>query len=474
MSPRGTAHSVRRPCGFPLSGVERDRVSASAQENTGESTVASISLNHLLNTVADAGLELFRRRSTRKPSPATLVEFCRELLSTLGEASGVALARQIVEGYESLDDGAKLAFFRELRAGFHVDPERILTCADEYRQTGDDESLSRLQSAVEARRQELFRRINMAPEGTGMLVSLREDLLRQVAAAPELKPVDDDLAHLLASWFNRGFLSLRRIDWDTPASILERIIAYESVHAISGWDDLRGRLADDRRCFAFFHGALPDDPLIFVEVALVHGLSDSIQPLIDRARPAIRPDTADTAIFYSINNCHHGLKGISFGNFLIKQVVLELQREFPRLKTFATLSPMPMFRHWLTKVAGDPEAGIVTDGDRKIFEKLDSPDWLRSEIELRPLLQRLAAVYFLEAKRDGLPYDPVARFHLGNGARLERINWRGDESANGMAQSAGMLANFVYDLRAIETNHEDYVTNRNIAAAPAVKRLARS
>ena len=437
--------------------------------------MASISLNYLLNSVADAGLELFRLRATRRASsPATLVEFCRELLSTLGEASGVALARQIVDAYESLDDGAKLAFFRKLRSGFHVDPDRILFCAEEYRLTGNDESLSKLQAAVEARRQELFRRINMAPDGTRMLVSLREDLLRHAATVPELRPVDDDLAHLLASWFNRGFLSLRRIDWDTPASILEKIIAYESVHAITGWDDLRGRLADDRRCFAFFHGALPDDPLIFVEVALVNGLSGSIQPLIDRERPVLRPDTADTAIFYSINNCHRGLKGISFGNFLIKQVVLDLQREFPRLKTFATLSPIPMFRNWLSGVLDDPESGYVMDEDRERLETLDSPDWHGSENGLKPLLQRLAAIYFLEAKCDGFPSDPVARFHLRNGARLERINWRGDVSRNGMAQSAGMLVNYVYDLRAIETNHEDYVINRNIAVAPAVKRLARN
>ena len=450
-------------------------ISTVVQDIPVASTMASISLNHVLNSVADAGLELFRLRGNRRASsPATPVELCRELLSTLGEASGVALARQIVEAYELLDDGAKLAFFRELRSGFHVDPDRILACAEEYRTTGDDVSLSKLQSAVESRRQELFRRINMAPEGTGMLVSLREDLLRHTAAAPELRPVDSDLAHLLASWFNRGFLSLRRIDWDTPASILEKIIAYESVHAITGWDDLRGRLAEDRRCFAFFHGALPDDPLIYVEVALVQGLSGSVQPLIDSDRPVLRPDTADTAIFYSINNCHRGLKGISFGNFLIKQVVLDLQREFPRLKTFATLSPIPMFRDWLSGVLDDPESGYVTDPDRERLKALDSPDWRRSESSLRPLLQRLAAIYFIEAKSGGFPYDPVARFHLRNGARLERINWRGDVSGNGMAQSAGMLVNYVYDLRAIETNHEDYVIDRNIAVAPAVKRLARS
>ena len=232
--------------------------------------MASTSLNHLLHTVADAGLELFRRRATgRASSPQSAIELCCALLSSTGDASAVALARQIADAYATLNEIEKHAFFGELHSRFHVDRDHVLMCASEYRKLGDDESLSRLQSAVEPPRQELFRRVNMAPNGTGMLVALREDLLRHVATAPELKPVDDDLSHLLSSWFNRGFLSLRRMDWDTPASVLEKVISCESVHAIAGWSDLRGRLADDRRCYAFFHGALPDDPLIFVEVALV-------------------------------------------------------------------------------------------------------------------------------------------------------------------------------------------------------------
>ena len=434
-----------------------------------------ISLNHLLNTVADAGLEFFRPYTTRKVSSSdAMIERCDDLLSSLGEASGVALARQIVDAYGTIDDAEKLAFFKELRSRYHVDKDLVLECANGFRRTGDDESLSRLQSAVEPPRQELFRRINMAPHGTRTLVALREDLLRHVATVPELKPVDDDLAHLLSSWFNRGFLSLRRIDWDTPASVLEKIIAYESVYAIAGWDDLRGRLADDRRCFAFFHDALPDDPLIFVEVALVDGLPDSVQPLIDRDRLAIRADDATMAIFYSINNCYGGLKGISFGNFLIKQVVLELQHEFQKLKMFATLSPMPRFRHWLSKLLEDPDCALVTNSDRDLLNVLDTPNWQEVEIELKPLLLRLAAYYLLEAKADGLPIDPVARFHLRNGARLERINWRGNVSENGLAQSAGMLVNYVYDLETIKTNHENFVMNKNIAAASTVRRLIRN
>ena len=444
-------------------------------QRVGNAAMASISLNYLLNTVADAGLELFRHYATRRvSSPEAMVELCEDLLSSLGEASGVALARQIVDAYGTIDDSEKLAFFKELRARFHVDKNLIVKCASTFQRIGDDESLSRLQSAVEPPRQELFRRINMAPNGTRMLVALREDLLRHVATAPALKPVDDDLAHLLASWFNRGFLSLRRIDWDTPASILEKVITYESVHAIAGWHDLRGRLADDRRCFAFFHGALPDDPLIFVEVALVDGLPGSVHPLIDCDRPRIRAADATTAVFYSINNCHHGLRGISFGNFLIKQVVLELQYEFPKLKTFATLSPIPMFRRWLSALIEDPETGLLTGEDRRLLTMLDTPDWQSSGAALKPLLLRLAAHYLLEAKDSGFPHDPVARFHLRNGARLERINWGGDMSENGLAQSAGMLVNYVYDLCTIERNHENYVTNQEIATTPTVKRLVRN
>ena len=434
-----------------------------------------ISLNHLLNTVADAGLEFFRPYTTRKVSSSdAMIERCDDLLSSLGEASGVALARQIVDAYGTIDDTEKLAFFKELRARYHVDKDLVLECANGFRRTGDDESLSRLQSAVEPPRQELFRRINMAPHGTRTLVALREDLLRHVATVPELKPVDDDLAHLLSSWFNRGFLSLRRIDWDTPASVLERIIAYESVYAIAGWDDLRGRLADDRRCFAFFHDALPDDPLIFVEVALVDGLPGSVQPLIDCDRASIRADDGNAAIFYSINNCHGGLKGISFGNFLIKQVVLELQHEFPKLKMFATLSPIPKFRQWLLKLLANPDSQLVTNADRELLTTLDTPKRHDVEAELKPLLLRLAAYYLLEEKEGGLPYDPVARFHLRNGARLERINWGGDVSENGLAQSAGMLVNYVYDPGTIERNHENFVTRQDIAAAPTVKRLVRN
>ncbi len=439
--------------------------------------MSAISLNQLLHSVADAGVELFRRRAVRRGDRSkSAITWCHELLSTLGEASGVALARHIVAAYGAMSDDDKLSFFEALRSEFHVDADAIMACASAYHRDRDNESLATLLAEVEPRRQELFRRINMAPDGTATLVSMRRDLLRHLGAHPDLKSVDDDLAHLLASWFNRGFLTLERIDWNTPAAILEKVIAYESVHAIAGWDDLRRRLAEDRRCFAFFHGAMPDDPLIFVEVALTNGLSDSIQPLIDHERPVLAPGKADAAIFYSINNCHVGLNGISLGNFLIKQVVLELRREFPEIKTFATLSPVPVFRKWLSETSGDPNGNGVPHTDRDLLALLDTPDWFddaEAVGKLRPVVMRAAATYLLKAKKGCFPYDPVARFHLGNGARLERINWLGDVSGKGLEQSAGILVNYLYDLGAIERNHEDYVKNQTIAAGPAVSRLLR-
>src|SRR5262249_17093942 len=218
---------------------------------------------------------------------------------------------------------------------------------------------------------------------------------------------------------------------NTPAAVLERLIRYESVHAIAGWDDLQRRLAEDRRCFAFFHPALAGDPVIFVEVALVRGIADSVQPLLDRDAPVLRPEEADTAIFYPINNCHEGLKGISFGNFLIKQVVLEIAREFPSIKTFATLSPVPGLRRWLSGVTAQADALVLSEDERLALAALDGNDWAAHPDEAeahRPALVRLCAWYLLNVRRDGIPIDPVARFHLRNGVRLERINWLADRS----------------------------------------------
>jgi len=342
--------------------------------------------------------------------------------------------------------------------------------ADAYRADPSAENLLRLQAAAEPPRQELFRRLNMAPGGTAALVHMRAMLLRGLEAKPHWRVIDADLLHLLRSWFNRGFLRLERIDWRTSALVLEKLIEYEAVHAIAGWGDLRRRLEADRRCFAFFHPQLPDEPLIFIEVALTRGMSAHVQPLLDVRAPLADPATADCAMFYSITNCQDGLRGISFGNLLIKQVAGELKRELPQLRRFATLSPIPGFRRWLGELTLPPE-------ESALLERLEDPAWPLGEVpeSLQKLLQRLCAYYLLHAKRASSPEprDPVARFHLGNGAALERLNWMGDSSEQGISRSAGMMVNYVYWLDEVERNQDRYFRERHIVASSSVTRLAR-
>jgi malonyl-CoA decarboxylase len=297
-------------------------------------------------------------------------------------------------------------------------------------------------------------------------------LLKLARDNPDLGRVDRDLAHLFSSWFNRGFLVLRPIDWSSPANVLEKIIRYEAVHEIHGWDDLRRRIdAPDRRCYAFFHPALADEPLIFVEIALTEEMPAAIAPLLAEDRSVIEPSHARTAVFYSISNCQAGLAGISFGNFLIKQVVEELQRELPGLETFVTLSPVPGLRLWM-KAADDVP---VSDDERAMLAALDEWSWIENPTAAeyaRRVLEPLAAHYFLRAKTpDGRAVDPVARFHLGNGARLERINWLGDRSRKGLRESAGIMVNYLYDLNEIEENHEAYANQREVVASSAVRKL---
>jgi malonyl-CoA decarboxylase len=299
---------------------------------------------------------------------------------------------------------------------------------------------------------------------------MRRRLLRDLKSRPQWAGIDADLGHLLSSWFNRGFLTLQRIDWRTPALVLEKLMQYEAVHEIQGWRDLRRRLESDRRCFAFFHPALPDEPIIFIEVALTKGMSETVQPLLDPNSPVVDPAGADAAIFYSITNCQEGLRGISFGNFLIKQVAEDLGREFPRLKTFATLSPIPGFRKWLAdSAAAHTELTELADALSKAawLENAESDPGLRTE------LMQLCAYYLQQAKHQNEPVDAVARFHLGNGARMERLNWRADSSKSGLARSAGLMVNYVYRLKDVERNHEAYANKRVVVASPALSLLAR-
>lgn len=398
------------------------------------------------------------------------VSLCHALLSERGEASGAALAHEALAAYRMLSGPALTAFFDVLAEQFSPDPDAVSEIADRYRHDPSPANLIRLQQAVEAPRQELLRRLNRANGGTAALVEMRKRLLRDLKTQPHWAGIDADMVHLLGSWFNRGFLSLQRIDWRTPALVLEKLMQYEAVHEIQGWRDLRRRLEADRRCFAFFHPALPDEPIIFIEVALTKDMSGRVQPLLDPDSPVVDPASANAAIFYSITNCQEGLRGISFGNFLIKQVVEDLGREFPRLKTFATLSPIPGFRKWLAETA-------ATHADLAEYASaLDDPAWIgragpgtRAQMELL----RLCAYYLQHAKQDNEPADAVARFHLGNGARMERLNWLADSSKAGLARSAGLMVNYAYRLKEVERNHEAYANKHLVVVSPGLALLAR-
>lgn len=396
-------------------------------------------------------------------------------MSGRGEASGVAWASKLLDAYAQASEQEQLAFLQFLAEKYGVDLRRVDRAIAQYQANPRPESARKLHEAAEPRLQELLRRLNLAPGGTEVLVRMREHVLRNLPRMPELRQVDADFAHLFVSWFNRGFLELRRIDWSTPAVILERIIRYEAVHEINSWTELRGRLAPgDRRCFAFFHPTMPDEPLIFVEVALTEQMPDKIAPLLAETHVPLPAGKARTAVFYSISNCQAGLHGISFGNFLIKQVVEELRRELPDLKQFVTLSPVPGFSGWLQRDA----RSAMSAADQLAIAQLAQADWVLSESvtkALQPVLTRAVAHYLLNVKHaSGKPRDPVARFHLNNGARLERINWLADVSVKGLREAHGFMVNYLYDLDEIEDNHEAFANNEALAASRQVRTLARS
>ena len=435
-------------------------------------------LSELLDAISARGRALFLgdefgALGTRGGSG--LVDLGEQLLSRRGEASGMALAERLLAEFEAADHDGQLAFLRSLASHFGADDEKIEAAIDAWRAAAEPKSLARLQRATEPRRQELIRRMNYAPGGTAALIRMREVLMDACKDDPALAPVDADFVHLFSSWFNRGFLVLRPIDWDTPASVLEKLIRYEAVHEIHGWEDLKNRLGpSDRRCYGFFHPRLPDDPLIFVEVAFTRDMPGRIAPILDTAREPITPEEATTAVFYSISNTQRGLAGVSFGNFLIKQVVEDLRHEFPGLTTFVTLSPAPRFAGWLDSERRSDEEGVLDPETRAALAALDTPDWQGdpSIVEsLRAPLLAAAAAYFLEVRdaRGRVP-DAIARFHLGNGARLERLNMLGDTSQKGLEQSHGLMVNYLYDPRMIERNHEAYAERDEVIASAAVRR----
>lgn len=395
-----------------------------------------------------------RGRAVPAPTPDALIEEARLLANLNSEPRVIVAASDVLNGYGALDDAGKRAFFDGLRDGFDPPADALAQAAQNWLKARDPDALEALSRAAEPPRQELLRRLNMAPGGTVRVVGMRADLLRLTGRDPGFARVDADFRHLLRSWFNRGFLQLVRIDWRSPALLLEKLIEYEAVHEIHDFNDLQRRvLPADRRCYAFMHPAMPDEPLIFVEVALTDGLPGSVQALIDEKRAALSPNDVDTAVFYSISNCQAGLAGISFGNLLIKNVVAELSRELPTLTTFVTLSPIPGLRTWLQQRADAGEAGVKA--------LLDDPQ--------PAALSAQTARYLLLAKdAKGRPLDPVARFHLGNGAEAHRVIAGANTSARGKKQSLGMMVNYLYDSKRIEAQHDEF-TERGIIAAP--KRL---
>lgn len=428
-------------------------------------------MSQMVEAIADLGRPFFDRPS-RLPPVEAAARLCGDLLSDHGEASGTALAREVIDLYQEMTPEDRVRFFEVLAEQFAPETGALRGAAQAWLENPDQTRYLALMKAVEPPRQELLRRLNMAPGATGAIVGMREALLPLLAERPELRALDADFRHLFESWFNRGFLQFERIDWRTPAAVLEKLITYEAVHEIRGWGDLRRRLAEDRRCFAFFHPALIDEPLIFVEVALTRGIAEQIQPLLDSPPETLDAVEPDTAIFYSISNCQAGLAGISFGNFLIKQVVDALGHELPGIRTFSTLSPIPGFCRWI--------GGATANGDlpRWVSESdgatLSRPGWEIDETArtgMQKTLMRLAAHYLARARNGDRPADPVARFHLGNGASVEQINWAGDLSEKGLRQSAGLMVNYRYDPDSIVANHEAFVTEGTIATSSRVRSL---
>jgi malonyl-CoA decarboxylase len=408
----------------------------------------AVDIKQWIQQVTDRALEMLDVRPGESPLE-DLVSQCHAVLSRRGEATGLALAGSVVNSWRALPEDAQVDFFERLQREFGPDPDALADALHAYQSSHDELDALRVHQAAEAKRQELFRRINAAPNGLTTLIHMREILRRHTKDHPHLKTIDHDFVHLFSSWFNKGFLKLEEINWETPAAVLEKLIQYESVHEIQGWDDLRRRLAEDRLCFGYFHPVVPNEPLIFVEVALVRGMADAIGPLLET--PPAPPHDADTAVFYSINNCQPGLAGVSFGNLLIKQVVSVLQQDHPKLKRFVTLSPIPGLRAWV---------------------ETEYPNWLddfEAGHDTEPL-HALVATYLTTWAGKRLR-DPVARFHLGNGATLERINAQADLSARGRRQSFGFMVNYLYELDHIVTNHEQLMEQGRIATSKEVHQL---
>lgn len=423
------------------------------------------------SSIADAGQRLIGKKPLRKDLTSAL-QLCNDLISFKGIASGIAIAREITEIYSVFDTDQKLSFFKEINKQFSSNSNEVEKKIAQYLKEKNEQSLNALGSAVEGNRQELIRRLNMAPNGTPFLVSMREDLIKFLPINPELKNLDEDIRHLFKSWFNPGFLRLEKITWDSKAAVLEKIMKYEKVHKIKDMNDLKRRLQqEDRRFFAYFHPVLKDEPLIFVEVAFTKGVGHSIQEIIKPKTD--EKSNYDTATFYSINNCQNGLMRVTLGNFLIKRVVFEIQEENPKIKNFGTLSPLPGFADWFLSLSSEKLKDILKDYEISKLDFLRSPSLKIGEpkmLEEKAAIKKLVAHYLLNEKINNKPLNPVSRFHLGNGASISNIILNGNITDYGYKESFGIMVNYSYQLDKLEKIHEDFITKGIISYSDKIKK----
>ena len=429
-------------------------------------------LKQIISSIADAGQKLFSKKDIKKNDLDSIISLCDDLISHKGAAFGITVARDITELYQSLSSENKLLFFKKINDKYKPSFTRVNEAIENYTKSQNENTLSDLFKVSEGKRRELFRRMNMAPNGTAIIVALREDLLKILKDNKELSALDNDLRHLFRAWFNPGFLKLAKITWDTKAAVLEKIIKYERVHQMKDMNELKRRLGEDRRFFSYFHPALEDEPIIFVQVALTKGLGKSIQELMKPSNDEKK--TYDTATFYSISNCQEGLSRVTLGNFLIKRVVYEIQEELPHIKNFGTLSPIPGFSEWFTYLEEPKIKSILANLKNQDVSFLRSQDLKLGDvriIENKEALIKLVAHYIVNEKnQQGLPVNDVSRFHLGNGAIVEDIVINANVSEQGFKRSYGMMVNYLYELKNIEKNHEDYMNNNKVVVSDKIKK----
>ncbi|MDB9983254.1 malonyl-CoA decarboxylase [Candidatus Pelagibacter sp.] len=426
----------------------------------------------IISSIADVGQKLFNTREVKKNDINSILDLCDDLISHKGAAFGITVARDITELYQSLSPENKLLFFKKINDKYKPSFTKVNEAIENYTKSQNEKTLSGLFKISEGKRRELFRRMNMAPNGTAIIVALREDLIRILKDNKELSELDNDLRHLFRAWFNPGFLKLTKITWDTKAAVLEKIIKYERVHQIKDMNELKRRLGEDRRFFSYFHPALEDEPIIFVQVALTKGLGKSIQELM---KPTDNEEKSyDTATFYSISNCQEGLSRVTLGNFLIKRVVYEIQEELPHIKNFGTLSPIPGFADWFTYLEKTKIKNILGDLKDQDIIFLKSQDLKLGDSRIvrnKEALIKLVAHYIVNEKNEkGLPVNDVSRFHLGNGAIVDDIVVNANISETGFKRSYGIMVNYLYELKNIEKNHEEYMNNNKVIVSDKIKK----